>query len=681
MSTNKFALLLFTLYIWSSFNLYAQRIQWASHVAFQYGQYGNSNEFSGHQVTGEPDAYPFGALNPKAFRLAKEGATAAIRVEYTTPQQIQQVAIIESNHPGAVKQVFLYDSYGKKYPVYDKAPQKVEDKYRAWSIIFPRTSYKVSRIELVINTTGNPGWYQVDAVGVADSPEPYKLGSIVLGKTIQKAISLNTFASEKTSLGEAVNSKFTEVSPVISPDGNVLYFARQSHPLNSGRKIDAQDIWFSKRNKDGNWSIALNIASPLNDHNPNGVCSVSPDGNTLLLLNVYQRDGSIREGVSISHRQKGRGWTYPEPLQISDHYNKSGYANYYMANDNKTLLMAVERADGQGDQDIFVSFLQADNSWSKPLNLGSTINTGKADFAPFLAADGKTLYFASEGHKGFGGSDIFYSKRLDNSWKKWSKPENMGSQINTSGWDGYYTVSAAGDYAYLVSDESSTGNSRDLYQIALPNTLKPEPVILVYGNVYNAKTKEPLDAKILFEQLPDGKETGTARANPEDGSYKIVLPNGSDYGLLAQAAGFISVNENLEIADIKEYKEVKQDLYLVPIEVGQVIKLNNIFFERSKYHILGASFPELNRLVTLMQNNPTVEIELSGHTDNNGSYNINMKLSESRVIAVKNYLVSNGVKPKRITYKAYGGTKPIASNDQEETRKLNRRVEFTITHQ
>jgi outer membrane protein OmpA-like peptidoglycan-associated protein len=290
----------------------------------------------------------------------------------------------------------------------------------------------------------------------------------------------------------------------------------------------------------------------------------------------------------------------------------------------------------------------------------------------------KRLFFASDGHKGYGKSDIFYSKRLDDTWQNWSAPLNLGPEVNSKDWDAYYTVAAAGEYAYLVSNQNGTEGSKDIFKIALVSKFKPEPVILVTGRVLDAKTGQPLNARIIYESLITGEELGVAQTNPEDGSYTIVLPSGTSYGYMAEADGYIAVDENIDATETTKYTEISRDLLLVPFEVGAKIKLNNIFFAQSKFYLRESSFSELNRLVKIMKDYPSVEIRLEGHTDNQGEPKLNMKLSVDRVNEVKKYLVEHGVEKKRITTVGYGDTKPIASNVKEETRSLNRRVEFVI---
>lgn len=478
-------------------------------------------------------------------------------------------------------------------------------------------------------------------------------------------------ALEKENLGREINSQFDELAPVISPDGKLLFFCRDGHPKNIGKK-HLQDIWFSRLLDDGSWSEAQNIGKPLNDDLENYVNSVTPDGNVLLLGNIYKKKG---EGFSVSYKA-GNRWSKPEKIPIKNYYNKSKYASAYISNNEKVLLLGCQRDDTHGDVDLYVCFMGDDGVWSEPKNLGPTINTRQYDDAPFLAADGLTLYFASKGHGGHG-ADIFISRRLDKSWEKWSKPENLGYPFNTSGDDISFFITAKGDYAYFSSSEGSVGG-QDIFRAQLPDKFKPKSVVLVSGKVYNAKTKKALDAEVRYETLPEGEEAGVARTNPETGEYKIVLPSGAKYGYRAEAKGYISVNQNLDLTKSKEYYEIEKNLELVPIERGQNAVMNNIFFDFNKASLSPESYPELNRLVKILNEYPKMEIEVAGHTDNVGSDDYNQKLSENRAKAVADYFISKNISRDRVIAKGYGETQPIATNDTEEGRHLNRRVEFVI---
>lgn len=667
--------LLFVLFIFSGVgHNYAQDIQWASQLEFQFNHFDNES-WSGKQVLGPPNALPPGSLNEKAYRMKQNSAFGTLVVGFKEPHPVQKILIVENHDPGRIVEVALFDENGSRYSIYDGMEESLKSDHRTFYLDIPRTKYNVAKIEVNLSSINKKGWPQIDAIGIVDAEEFTGDGNqgIINTQNLQEVIS---FTSEKENLGITINSQFDEAKPIISPDGKTLYFVRQNCPSNFKGKKDLQDIYYSQM-IDDKWLMAKNLGFPLNDQYANGVCSVSPDGKNLLLINGYDPHGKIRNGVSFSDKISDR-WSKPEMLHIIDFYNNGEYQDYFLSNSGKYLIMALERNDTRGGQDLYVSFQQGNGEWTAPLNLGRHINTSGAEFSPFLASDDRTLYFASNGRGGFGESDIFYTKRIDDTWESWTEPKNLGEKVNSKEWDAYYSVSAEGDYAYFVSSSGGSSNSQDIFRIALPKEFKPDPVLLITGNVYNAKTNEPIRSKIIFEDLFKGKEEGTAYSNSDDGTYTIILPRGKNYGYLAQAKGFISINENIDLTDINDYDEIRQDLYLVPLEKGQTVKMNNLFFEQSKAELLKESFPELERLVQLMKDNPNLMIELAGHTDNQGLANLNYDLSLDRVEVIKEFLVNRGVDKKRIETVGYGGTKPIASNADPETRALNRRVEIKI---
>ncbi len=481
---------------------------------------------------------------------------------------------------------------------------------------------------------------------------------------------------KKKNLGTSINSKYSEIAPVISPDGNTLYIGREFDPRNVGSQ-KKYDVWYATRNKKGDWSTMKQMGKPINNSGDNLVIAVSPDGNTLWLEGLYTSSGGhlSDQGISISHRT-ATGWSVPKKIVIEKFYNKNEYETYCPTVDRKILIMAIERDDTYGSKDLYVSFRLPNGNYSQPFNMGTDINTFLNEGTPFIAPDNKTLYFYSYGHPGYGSADIFVTRRLDNSWRKWSKPKNLGPTINSTDWDTYYSISAKGDYAYLVSTKGSYGNE-DIQEIKMSEEARPDPVVLIYGKVYNKKTKKPIGVKIVYENLKTGAKIGTAQSNPRTGSYKIILPYGEEYGFRADAKDYIAVNEQIDLRKVSKYKELKQNLYLVPIEIGSVINLQNVQFKRSKDEFTETSYTELNRFVALMKKYPKMEIELSGHTDTRGNPALLMALSQKRVVAVKNYLMKHGISQSRISGKGYGGTKPLATGTDEAEIK-NRRVEFKI---
>lgn len=473
-------------------------------------------------------------------------------------------------------------------------------------------------------------------------------------------------------LSGSINTSYNEIAPVISPDGKTLFFDRKYYPLNTGGREDPDEIWYSELDSSGVWSTARQIGAPLNRYGSDHIGAVTPDGNMVLLGLAYDES----DGLSLSHRTK-EGWSYPQTINIRNYYNLSSYIGDYLANDGRTILLSIQRRDSRGGRDIYVSFLGADSTWSEPMNLGSTINTRRDEDAPFLASDGVTLYFSSAGHKGYGDRDILMSRRLDNTWKRWSKPVNLGPTINSSGSEAYFFIPASGDYAYFASNRFSAGDA-DIVRIGVPELARPRPVVLISGRVLEQGTNKPLEAEIIYETLADGHQIGTARSDPATGEFKIALPSGASYGFRAKAEGYIAVADNLDLTSLAEYREQSRDLYLVPLEVGQTVRMNNLFFDFAKSTLRRESYPELDRMVLIMKANPSMTVAISGHTDNVGSDENNLVLSESRAVAVLDYLVTHAVDRGRVSAHGMGEAQPAGTNDTEQGRQANRRVEFTI---
>jgi outer membrane protein OmpA-like peptidoglycan-associated protein len=478
-------------------------------------------------------------------------------------------------------------------------------------------------------------------------------------------------------LGSNVNCDGGDLSPVISADGRYLYIGRYPFAGNIGHP-DREDIYVSELQKDGAWGPMQNVGRPLNNEGANFLISITPDGNTVLVGNTYFPDGRPRGGgVSIAFRTED-GWTVPQEVRIDNYYNHSQYSEMSLDPSGTKLVMAVERDDSKGEKDLYVSFKKADGTFGVPQNMGS-VNSWGNEISPFVAADGQTMYFATDGRKGYGGTDIWMTRRLDDTWLNWSEPENLGPVINTSGWDAYFTVPAKGDYAYLSATSAKNG-SADIHRVQLSKGVKPRPVVLVKGKVLDANTKKPVTGLVNYESLTTRKNVGEARSAPKDGSYAIALPSGDLYGFLASAANYYPVSDQLDTRGLGEYAEIARDLYLVPLKTNEVIRLNNLFFDFGKAELRPESFPELDRLAAFLIQRSSIVIELTGHTDNVGSDENNLQLSKERVQAVKTYLVSQGVQEQRMKTIGYGETKPLASNASEEGRQKNRRVEFRIVN-
>ena len=650
----------------------AQNVQWASEV-IEFSSELSPMQYSANQALNKPNVLPNGGENPNAWTPKNPNRVEFIKVGFSNPMIIQQIAIGESYNPGSISIVYVYDKSGNETQVYTFNSRPIGEEGRLLNIFINPTSFEVVAVKVELDGRAVPGYNSIDAIGISDSEVPINVENL-----IKVADNLGDDL-EAQRLSPAVNSEVSEFRPLISPDGKTLFFSRSNHPGNVGGKDDDEDIWYSELDETtGEWKEARNIGPVLNNKGPNYISSVTPDGNSILLLlgNEYLPNGKMKAGLSIS-RKTDSGWSQPEPVSVENLYNYSEKANFYMANNRKTLLMSIEREDSYGDRDLYASFLKPDDTWSEPVNLGSSVNTASEESAPFLAADDETLYFSSDGFAGFGGTDIFVSRRLDDSWKNWSEPENLGPDINSENDDEFFNIPASGEYAFYSRGVGT--DNMDIFKLELPVFYKPAPVVLVQGKVYNAKTNEALGGvKILYERLPDGTEIGLATSDPTSGAYKIVLPSGAKYGYLAEAEGYVAVNANIDLNDLAEYKEINQDLYLVPIETGATVRMNNIFFEFDRSSLKEDSYPELKRVVEFMKNNPGVEIEIAGHTDSVGPSAYNQKLSDRRAKAVFDYLVKNGITSERLVSRGFGESKPVTNNDTKESQAQNRRVEFEI---
>lgn len=652
------------------------KIQWASKVlGFSSERVDASNpgpQYRAIQVLGSPNKLPQKGESVCAWSTAGADTYAEeyIKVGFENPVRIKQVSIGENWGAGAIVRVLAYDSTDREYIIHENKEDGPTEKGRMWNIIIPQTEYKVHAIKLIVAPAKIPGYNQIDAIGISEIDLPFE-AKINLAKDIPKEII-------KENLGKSINSKHREVAPIITPDGKTLYFTREGHDVNIG-KYKNQDVWYSTYNIDGTWAEAINLNSPINNDNDNAATAISTDGKILYLINVYATDGTLRKGLSKSSK-KLNSWQFPKEVKIDDFYNYMNTNEFSISPNGKVLVMSCKRKDSKGEKDLYVSFLKNDDTWSKPLNMGN-INTAENEGAPFIAADSKVLYFSTRGFPGYGDNDIFLTRRLDSTWTNWSEPENLGDLINTPRWDGYFTIPASGEFAYLSSEERSIG-ADDIFRIKLFPSIKPDPVAIISGTVINAFDKKTLAAEVVMELLNDstGKERIVADFDPETGEYKMVVPLKKAYSLNASKKGFISISENLDLTKDRRFREIKKNINLIPVKEGQTMVLNNLFFNQSKFDILPASYPELNRIIELMQEYPSMQVIIEGHTDgSDDNMMLNVKLSQDRANEVKKYLVEKGqIEAKRIQTKGWGQSKPIASNATEETRKKNRRVEFTI---
>ncbi|MFP4527393.1 MAG: OmpA family protein [Candidatus Kapaibacterium sp.] len=488
-------------------------------------------------------------------------------------------------------------------------------------------------------------------------------------------------------LGPNVNTAGYEHTPMPTADGTLMYFTGIERDFMNR----SEDVFVCERIAD-EWTNARKLEASLNTmHNEAPQC-ISTDGNLLILFGNYPEQ--IGRGDLYYSEKTDSGWTYPKlyPRPINSEYFD---CDAKITADGKTLIFVSERPGGVGEthlihepfhgtrygnSDIYISF-RTDTGWSEPINLGPTINTPYAERKPFLHPDGRTLYFASDGHYGLGRLDLFVSRRLrEDSWTEWSEPVNLGKEINGSGTDWGAVVSTEGSLAYFAAtDRKVNYGGTDIYTIELPEFARPNTVVTIQGTVRDCDS-DWLAADIVWEDLATGERVGRLKSDPQNGHYVIVLPVGRKYGYYAEKEGYYPISKNIDLQQADSHRVVTENITLFKIDnlEKEAVRINNVFFEFDKSRLLPESIPELERLLAMLEKHPQLKIEIAGHTDDVGTDVYNNALSQRRAKAVSNYLTDRGIDRSRITTKGYGSSQPMASNENETGRASNRRVEFRV---
>ncbi|MFZ5554619.1 MAG: OmpA family protein [Bacteroidota bacterium] len=485
---------------------------------------------------------------------------------------------------------------------------------------------------------------------------------------------------EIKNLGTEINSKFPDYAPVITADASQLFYTSRRPVSEKEIKkgtLSNENVYVSYFNTESKSYISATILpKPVNQPGRhNSIIGISADGQKMLL---YQDDVS-GNGDIYESKLMGNAWSTPEKLPSpvnSEHHESS--ACY--SPDGKTIYFVSNRPGGYGQRDIWMSRQQSNGKWTDAVNLGNTINTSKNEEGVFMHPDGVTFYFSSEGHNTLGKLDIYFAKR---SGDRWNSPVNMGSPVNTPNDDVYFVMHANGKTAYFSSFTKE--NEKEIFEVNFiplekekEKEMKGPKLTLLKGTVTDEATKLPLGSTIEIIDNSTGEIYSTITSNSSTGKYLISLPSGKNYGLTVSAKGYLFHSENFNIPDTAAYQEITKDVELKKLEAGKTITLNNIFYDFDKATLRSESVSELNRLVALMNENPTLKIELGSHTDNKGTNEYNHSLSQRRAQAVVDYLIGKNISKDRLVAKGYGEEKPVATNDTEEGRQLNRRTEFKV---
>lgn len=480
----------------------------------------------------------------------------------------------------------------------------------------------------------------------------------------------NPVPFKPVNLGPNVNTSGYEFVNYITPDRRKLYFTRR---MTSGSRRDEQ-FFYCENIKDSAWSPAVDIGPPINSELDEGAMTVSPDGQNLFFSGCNNIDGFGSCDLYVSQLE-GDNWGVP--VNLGPVVNTPGWESQpSFSSDGRTLYFVSNRPGGKGASDIWITKRALNGEWSEPYNAGDSINTKEAERGPFIHPDAKTLYFSSKGHTGMGQGDIFYSKLTNGVW---SKPVNLGYPINSEEDEVTMIVDNDGRYAYYSSAKEKGFGLQDIYQFELPVIVRPKRVSYMKGIVYDSITKKPLKADIRLLQLVSGDTIIFSSSNSSDGSYLLVIPAGENYALNVQREGYLFYSAHFEMKEETNYiNPFRKDIPLKPLGVGESIVLRNIFFDTDSFNLLPESTAELDYLIQLLKKNKGMRIEIRGHTDNVGTADYNLVLSEKRARSVYNFLIKSGIDSQRLRYKGFGATVPVATNTTPNGRSLNRRTEMVV---
>jgi outer membrane protein OmpA-like peptidoglycan-associated protein/tetratricopeptide (TPR) repeat protein len=497
-------------------------------------------------------------------------------------------------------------------------------------------------------------------------------------------------------IGPGINTADHEYFPTITVDGKTILFTRRIKDERvEGPIKEQEDFFVSDLNERDMWGTAIAMPPNINTINNEGAPTIGPDGRSLVFVACpdatgenYGENRTGKGSCDLFYTKKiGSRWT--DPTNIPGNVNSFHWETQpSLSADGKTLyfVRGIRGRNQTENSDIYVTRLQANGSWSTPERLPDIINTPYQEESVLIHPDGKTLYFASRGHVGMGGSDLFVS-RLDESGN-WSKPVNLGYPINTMFDENSLMVSPDGEIAFFASDRKGGYGGLDIYYFNMPLEMRPTKTVYFEGIVFDVQTRLPLAGKFQLIDIKTGKEVVISEADKVTGEFLVTLPVDREYALNVTYPGYAFFSKNFNMTLAENQDAVHMDVPMMPISMEQTVLLANVFFDLGKATLRPESNIELDKLVDFLQKNPTLKIELGGHTDTRGDDKENLKLSNDRAKAVFDYAIAKGVDGKRLTFKGYGETKPVISDaeiaklgsdsEKEAAHQSNRRTEYKI---
>ena len=569
---------------------------------------------------------------------------------------------------------YRYTSQPQKAVTALKNLEKINFNYWAWFYYELGVAYDelkqysdaVSSYEIFLKKFSRDASYEV-----FHHQAKYKLNYSTNQKTLAE---MPIAMKEAVKLSIVVNGDYPDLFPYLNPTGTKLYFSSKRlggiTAEESTAKEGDDDLYFTTFTN-GAWTEPQLLPEPINSPKNEGAPCFSADGQ-IMVYTACNRDGSVGSCDLYISTLEGDAWT--TPVNMGNVVNSKDWDSQpSISSDGNKVLFTSDRPGGYGSYDLYMAERNIFGDWGPATNLGGMVNTPFSDTSPFLSQDGKTLYFGSTGHPGYGQADLFKTV-FENG--RWSIPINLGKPLNTSGDDKFFTIGGSGEKGYFSSNRD--GGDDDLYEIEIPEEMRPQPTVVIEGIVTNSKTNAVVGAYVMVEDLNTGELIAINKSNASTGKYLVVLPSGRSYSVSANKEGFFFYSQSFEVSTNTRYQVIKKDIPLKPIEKGAKVVLNNIFFETGKATLSPQSRLELEKAIDLLKNNATMIIEVGGHTDNVGDDAFNMKLSHDRAKSVREYIVKGGIASERIQAKGYGESNPIASNDTDDGKKSNRRTEFII---
>jgi outer membrane protein OmpA-like peptidoglycan-associated protein/tetratricopeptide (TPR) repeat protein len=519
--------------------------------------------------------------------------------------------------------------------------------------------------------------YQAYLAGGKGGPAYVQTAEVNLRKALfaREAIK-RPVAFQPRNLGEDINSEEDDTMPYLTADDQTLLFMSRRSSSTGGyspRLRGYPEDFFVATRKDSHWQPAQNLGPPINtERNEGGPC-LSQDGRTLFFTGCNWEEGFGNCDLYISQKEGDR-WSEPENLgpAVNSEYWDSQPC---LSHNGRFLFFASNRPGGEGGRDIW--YCKKENGrWTPARNLGEPVNTAGNEDAPFLHADGVSLYFASDYHNGFGGKDLFVSYAYGD-WQ-WGEPQNLGYPVNTVGEEGYIFVNAKGSQAYMGSVREEGMGKNDLYEFKLDESIQPQRATFLRGLTRDSITHAPVQALIHLVDIEKGDTIRSLRSGRGDGRFLMSLPLDRQYAAFVQAPRYLFASKSFFLKNLDESTYFDLTIDLKPVQTGKRVRLDNVFFEFESYELKSESEPELRVLAMFLERNPRLRIEIQGHTDDVGADDFNQKLSQQRAESVRNYLIEQGIERARIEAKGYGESQPVAPNSSPEGRAQNRRTEFKV---